>query len=84
MESSSKRILSEVVGRLKCLKMKELQFFIHADRVDKANILWIAVCKKYPLISDFAKEGDIFIPIYPLSIYPFSISYPKFIHTECI
>lgn len=56
MQSSSKRILNEVVGRVKTLSNKELELFINSTQKDRVDILWYAICKKYPFIADFAVE----------------------------
>ena len=56
MLSSSKRILSEAMGRVKCLTKIELELFKGSSQKDRINILWYAICKKYNFIADFAIE----------------------------
>jgi len=56
MTSSSKRVASEVIQRLKNLNDKQLSFFHTASRNDQASMLWIAICKNYKFIEDFAIE----------------------------
>lgn len=55
-ESSSKRIVREVISRLKLLNAAELELLIHSGSQDQACLLWVAVCRRYKFISEFAVE----------------------------
>jgi hypothetical protein len=54
--SALKRIYLEIASRLKTLSKEELQFLITSSRQDQAYLLWIAACRRYRLIADFAIE----------------------------
>lgn len=56
MSSSAQRVSQEIVGRLKCLNEKELNFLLKGSNLDQRLILWVAVCRKYTFIRDFAIE----------------------------
>jgi hypothetical protein len=51
-----KRVCSEVVSRLKLLGLGELEFFNQGNHQEQAYLLWIAVCRRYRFIADFAVE----------------------------
>ncbi|WP_416337155.1 DUF1819 family protein [Desulfobacter postgatei] len=51
-----KRVCSEVVSRLKLLSIGELEFLNQGTHQDQAYLLWIAVCRRYRFIADFAVE----------------------------
>lgn len=53
-EATSKRFVSEIILRLKTLSPVELECLI-GDDISNANVIaWIAVCRTYEIISDFA------------------------------
>ena len=54
--SSLKRIVSELVARLKTLRDDEIDFLVQADYPAREYMLWIAVCRCYAFIADFATE----------------------------
>jgi hypothetical protein len=54
--STLKRISSEVIFRLKTLGAEELNFLVNACRQDQGYLLWIAMCRRYKFIADFAIE----------------------------
>ncbi len=54
--SSSKRIYREISSRLAELSPKELNFLVHADAREQGYLLWIAICRRYRFIADFAVE----------------------------
>jgi hypothetical protein len=54
--SASKRILREVVSRLKHLTEAQRALFLAGNRVEQRHILWLAICKRYRFIYDFAVE----------------------------
>jgi len=54
--STAKRNFREVASRLKYLTADELLFFANTNLHDQGYILWIAVCRRYIFISEFAAE----------------------------
>lgn len=54
--SSSKRILREVVKRVNCLNDNELSFCIKSSLYDQVCLLWLAICRQYLFIGEFASE----------------------------
>lgn len=56
MVSSSKRMVGEVLPRLKSFSEKELHTFISASDQDQRYLLWIAICRRYQFIADFCRE----------------------------
>lgn len=52
--SSCQRIVTELYSRLKLLNPKELNLLINGSRIDQSHILWLALCRKYRFIHDFA------------------------------
>lgn len=51
-----KRVYREVVSRLKTLSPGELEFLIEGSHQEQAYLLWLAVCRRYRFIADFAVE----------------------------
>jgi hypothetical protein len=51
-----KRVCREVVSRLKTLSSGELAFLIEGNQQEQAYLLWLAVCRRYRFIADFAVE----------------------------
>lgn len=54
--SALKRVYLEITSRLKTLSDEELRFLITSSRHDQACLLWIAACRRYRFIADFAVE----------------------------
>lgn len=54
--NTSKRVCREVISRLKTLSLTELKFLVEADRQNQAYLLWMAICRRYQFIADFAVE----------------------------
>jgi hypothetical protein len=54
--NSLKRIFREVCSRLKTLHTRELQLLVNGSNQEQAYLLWIAVCRRYKFIKDFATE----------------------------
>lgn len=54
--STLKRVCHEVLARLQTLKTVELEVLIQASRKEQAYILWVAICRCYKFIADFAVE----------------------------
>ena len=52
--SSTKRIFREISLRLKSLIHQEQEFFIRSNYLDQSILIWIAICRTYKFIGDFA------------------------------
>lgn len=55
-QSSSKRTLRELIARLLTLSEAELKLLIETDRSEQALLIWLAVCRTYPFVAQFATE----------------------------
>lgn len=51
-----KRVCREVIARLRTLSQVELEFLVEASHQEQAYLLWLAVCRRYRIIADFAVE----------------------------
>ena len=54
--ATSKRFGHELTARLACLTTPELQALQEVNLRDRAYLLWVAVCRQYHFIQDFAIE----------------------------
>ena len=54
--STLKRVYREVSSRLGTLTQDETAFLAEAGRQDQAYLLWLAVCRRYRFIAEFAVE----------------------------
>jgi hypothetical protein len=54
--SASKRIFWEVAGRLKRLTPAELALLRTGTRQEQGHLLWLAICKRYRFVYDFAVQ----------------------------
>ena len=54
--SSSKRISTEAIGRLKCLNDDELDLLSIGEYQEQLEMVWLSICRQYPFIKDFAIE----------------------------
>ncbi|MDM8537800.1 DUF1819 family protein, partial [Desulfobacterales bacterium HSG17] len=54
--STLKRICNEVISRLKLLAPEQLEIINKSTAQDQTLMLWIAVCRRYDFIRDFAVE----------------------------
>jgi hypothetical protein len=55
-QNASKRIFREVASRLKQLTAAELDLLLTGSRQEQQQLLWLAICKRYRFIYDFAVE----------------------------
>jgi len=55
-QSTLKRVSREVVSRLKVLNSDEVEFLVEGTQQEQAHLLWIAVCRLYKFIAEFAVE----------------------------
>ena len=54
--TSAKRNIREICGRLQLLSEDQFALLIEGSRSDQICMLWIAVCKRYEFIKEFARE----------------------------
>jgi hypothetical protein len=54
--ATSQRHCREIIGRLTTLHPSELHFLCHANGQEQGYLLWLAVCRRYKFIADFAIE----------------------------
>jgi hypothetical protein len=54
--NTSKRICAEIISRLKTMNVQELKFLVESGSQDQAYLLWLAICRRYKFIGDFAIE----------------------------
>ena len=54
--NTSKRVCSEIISRLKTFAPKEIDLLVHGSPQEQGYLLWIAVCRRYKFIADFAVE----------------------------
>ncbi|MFO7634138.1 MAG: DUF1819 family protein [Caldilinea sp.] len=54
--NSSVRLYQEIASRLKLLTAGEVDILKHGSFQEQAYVLWLAVCKRYRFIYDFAAE----------------------------
>ena len=55
-QTAAKRVCREAVSRLKLLTEAELNLLLAGTRQEQNHVLWLAVCKRYRFIYDFAVE----------------------------
>ena len=54
--STLKRLSHEIIARLSTLNIEELTLLTESEYQDQAYMLWIAICRYYRFIADFATE----------------------------
>jgi hypothetical protein len=54
--NTAKRLCSEIFSRLKTCSDKELKLLVTSSPEEKRHLLWIALCRRYTFIGDFALE----------------------------
>ena len=55
-KSTAQRLLQEISARLMLLTTGQLQLLTEGSRSEQNYLLWLAVCKRYSFIKDFATE----------------------------
>lgn len=55
-QNTLKRVCSEVISRLRTLSSGALEFLVEGSHQEQAYLLWLAVCRRYRFIADFAVE----------------------------
>ncbi|MDR3361905.1 MAG: DUF1819 family protein [Desulfovibrio sp.] len=51
-----KRVTNEIISRLKTLREQDLAFFAEATYAERGYVLWLAICRRYAFIGDFAVD----------------------------
>ena len=51
-----KRVCREVISRLRTLSPGELEFLVEGSHQEQAYLLWLAICRRYRFIAEFAVE----------------------------
>lgn len=51
-----KRVCREILSRLKTLDSRELELLVHTHPQEQGYLLWMAVCRRYRFIAEFARE----------------------------
>jgi hypothetical protein len=54
--SNAERLCRELISRVKTLRPAELALLVNGTALEQGYILWVAVCRRYPLIAKFAGE----------------------------
>lgn len=55
-QGTAKRVCREIISRLKMLQPAELDLLIHGLKNEQTQLLWIAICRRYKFIAEFAVE----------------------------
>lgn len=56
MASSSKRLLNEIISRIRQMSEEEMQLFCTGNDQDQRHLLWLAICRRYEFIRDFYQQ----------------------------
>lgn len=54
--ASGTRLAREVVQRLSMLNRDEVEALVDSTRTERGYLLWVAACRRYEFIADFAQE----------------------------
>lgn len=54
--SSALRLVREAIQRVQCLTPLQVDLLLNGSRPEQNQILWLAACKHYRLIAEFARE----------------------------
>ena len=55
-QNTSKRVCREIISRLNKLGFRELELLISGNPQEQRHLLWMAICRRYKFIADFAIE----------------------------
>jgi hypothetical protein len=55
-QNTLKRVCCEILSRLKTLSSSELDLLVNTNPQEQCYLLWLAVCRRYRFIADFAVE----------------------------
>jgi len=56
VESTAKRVLKEILHRLKTLTQEEIDLLLNGSPSEQKYLLWLSVCRRYAFIYDFAVD----------------------------
>ena len=73
-EVSAKRLVRELTHRLRRLSDEELTLLCAGDRAEQQALLWLAICRTYQFIGEWARE----ILDDRAQTYQLQVSYPDF------
>ena len=51
-----KRVCREILSRIQTLSYDTLEFFVEGNSQEQGYLLWLAICRRYNFIADFAVE----------------------------
>lgn len=54
--NTAKRVCNEICSRLKTLEQRELTLLVNGTAQEQGYLLWLAICRRYQFIADFAVE----------------------------
>lgn len=54
--NTSRRVCREIISRLKNLSSNEMSLLVEANPQEQGYLLWLAICRRYRFIADFAIE----------------------------
>lgn len=54
--NTSQRVCREIISRLKTLNPLELKFLVQSNAQEQGYILWMAFCRRYAFVGDFATK----------------------------
>lgn len=54
--SSSVRVVRETIQRLSAFDDAELELLAESSHTERCHLMWVAACRRYELIGDFAEE----------------------------
>lgn len=54
--NTSKRLIRELISRLKTLSINEIDTLLKLDHQQQCYLLWIAICRRYNFIAEFASQ----------------------------
>lgn len=55
-QNTLKRTCSEIISRIKTLNSDELKLLVNGTDQEQSYLLWLAVCRRYRFIAEFATE----------------------------
>jgi hypothetical protein len=55
-QNTLKKVCAESLSRLKTLSQDELELFVNGTHQEQAYLFWLALCRRYRFIADFAVE----------------------------
>ena len=56
VQSTTTRKLREICARLQGLTSPQIELLVYGSRTEQNLLLWLACCKRYQLLADFAQE----------------------------